>query len=1623
MANKRDVSLVIRAKNEATKAIDSVSEALKVLSGAQDAAGKSSDKAGGLLSKLGDEARNLAAEVQGLSALQKVSSSIDKAALSVGRLQQSVEASKGSVAGFSKSYAEATANVEKLEAATRKAKAAADAQKGSTMADARRALDIQLGEQKAAIKAKLEAQRAAIATTNELVKANGGPTVDTSKTLVEQKSALAALVVEQRKVNAEYKAGLDAAKASIASQTGLKESAKSLAAQLKLARKEQGDFAVDLSKAEQSLQRQVVDLKQAETGLDGMKTAAAAAGQSLKQTAIGEKELGDAARKAAEDLKKVNEALARQPKTTQPASSAGTPTGPAASAAADYRAQTQAVKDAQVAYAAARAEATRLGAELAKTATPSRELQTSFLLAKSASAQAKTEYLAQGQALSSLQASLRATNAAAAAQASTQAQAVVTSRQKAQADRESASAAEVAAGAQKRQQAAMNASNEDTRKSLGLMQRLRGQVLSLAAAYVGLYQVVNQIGQVLTAFQALEASTSRINVATGGDMAQTAQELDFIRRNADRLGITYAVLSGEYSKFIIATKGTNLEGEKSRKIFIAIAEAGRVNKLTTEQMTGAFLAFSQMVSKGKVNAEELRGQLAERLPGAVKLFADALGVSTAKLDEMLQKGQVSSDILDKVADQLIKTYGPALAGSLNTTTTAMGQFENALFQARIAFAEGGFIEGFNAALKSLTEYLKSPEAKQGMITLGKAAGTLVQILAEIPQHINFIIIALSAFIGLRAGTAILALATNMTLARTAATAAGASLATVAVAANGSKVAVVAATASLGNLRLALGALGGPIGVALSVVAGLVAYWVTRTEDATVAMTEHQRIVDAVKNAYDKAGGKADDWAKKINGVTMLQAQTNLEALRKTVDEQFDSMSKSATRFTRVLDMPNSQANPVAATQIRTIVKALDDLKTRTIDIENFKRQVDAVGQATDVKAIKEWALKLLDAADNAKEGASAQASMEKVIRVLSGTADTAQGAMDDLNGKVEDSKRVFDDAGKGAKEFKDALDGIKGKIPELKAELDKLKGLGEIDAFEATLMQQGPMTRENMDLVARARKAEEMRSVGLAPGSSQEKSFNLLTQKEGFQATAKYDVNAYRAGFGSDTVTLADGSIQKITQGMTVSRDDASRDLVRRIGEFQDVIKGQIGSERFSAFSGDQQAALTSIAYNYGSLPKRIIEAVKTGSAKEIADSVRSLKGDNNGINRGRREAEAKLIENSTSTGLTKFAYAEQQKASDKADKEREKFREDFNTKKELWKAEEEAGNRKTLEAVVLFEIEKERIAARNAGATFDAADEAAIRRRVELTQAQKFEQEAINAKKKEEQALEQKVNDLVAYRASIVQLLENAQTSGDTQAAERLQTQLTAVNAQIGIATEAARKYWLALGGPEADAAIAKLALVDSSLVQTTNKFILSGAAIDDNFISSVSGAFSTLAESLANGENALQSFGNFFRKVASDFLMQIAQMILKQALFNALQGAFGGTGGSTGFGGVISSAIGSLFHTGGVVGEAGGASRAVSPAWFMNAQRYHSGGLPGLSSSEVPAILQKGEEVLTGDDPRNVLNGGMGGGAPANVKIVNTIDAGSFISEGLNSNVGEQSFLNYVRANSSTVKSALGL
>jgi hypothetical protein len=148
-------------------------------------------------------------------------------------------------------------------------------------------------------------------------------------------------------------------------------------------------------------------------------------------------------------------------------------------------------------------------------------------------------------------------------------------------------------------------------------------------------------------------------------------------------------------------------------------------------------------------------------------------------------------------------------------------------------------------------------------------------------------------------------------------------------------------------------------------------------------------------------------------------------------------------------------------------------------------------------------------------------------------------------------------------------------------------------------------------------------------------------------------------------------------------------------------------------------------------------------------------------------------------------------------------------------------------------------------------------------------------------------------------------------------------------------------------------------------------------DYAASASDAFANAQEAVNNSMSSMEdalvqlcSTGKMqFSDLAQSIMADLSRIMIRQSITAPLAGAMSGfTAG--------------LFHSGGVVGSGGG-SRAVPPAAFVGAPRYHSGGIAGLAPDEVPAILRRREEVLTEDDPRHRDNLTTGGGGARQLEV----------------------------------------
>lgn len=286
-----------------------------------------------------------------------------------------------------------------------------------------------------------------------------------------------------------------------------------------------------------------------------------------------------------------------------------------------------------------------------------------------------------------------------------------------------------AAAAQKR------LADSDTAAALG---RIKAQVLALASAWVGVHQGINLAEGSIDAFSQREGVKNQLALSVGNDRAAIDAEYEYVKAQSERIGVEVDRALQGYAKFSAAASQAGRDRQEIRYIWEAFAEVGRVANLSADNLDGVYKALEQAVSKGKIQAEELRGQLGDRLFGAFQIAAKALKDQFPDLDKAMENGLVTSEQLVEIAEQYRKTVADQLPAAMSSLAAEQARYTNAVLDFKLTIADAGFADAFRAALADITEALKSEDGKKfaesiaaGFSLVADAAGWLVKHVDEV----------------------------------------------------------------------------------------------------------------------------------------------------------------------------------------------------------------------------------------------------------------------------------------------------------------------------------------------------------------------------------------------------------------------------------------------------------------------------------------------------------------------------------------------------------------------------------------------------------------------------------------------------------------------------------------------------------------------------------------------------------------------------------------------------------------------------------------------------------------------------------------------------------------------------
>lgn len=1700
----RDVELVIRARNEASKALGAVSSALDELTASQRKVSTGSTETSTMLSRLGATLTQLNTQVRGVNTFDRLASGMQKATTTVAKLEQELDSLTASQARTTSQISRTENAVGHLDAAHTRLTGTLAKQKAETGAAQKNFNDLTKSVNKAekdmakgqSTMARLGQQMATNAPTIERLRARYRDLASEILNTEKPSDGLVQAFRGVRKELTDKARAMEKARTSYADNRQrvdqLKASLTGLRTELSSADGAFQRTSTAQDKTAASLQRVDTRLKNTRSDLNALKGAAesGAAGVTQLQTRLAS---------ARTELQAVAG-------TTAQAEAAMSQLGTRIRqgllrSLSDAQKQ---LKDYQVAWqqtqatirsAAQQGRSPDTDPAMAGQIQFARQLKGAVDQTRVAIHEMRTAIRGAGNDVRLLGPAQTVVSNATARLQTTTANLSQTQARLAQTSQQVAAAQDRKAAATERANAALARQAHQGRAAMTWLQRLRGELIAVTLAYTGLYGAIQQLSEATRVFQAIEAAQSRMAVGFGGNTAVVARELSWVRSEANRLGIEIGVLAEEYSKLSVATYGTAMEGEETRRIFTAVAEAARVNKLSIDQVQGTFLALTQMVSKGAVSMEELRRQLGDRLYGAFILAARSMNITTAELDKLVSTGQLAStEFLPKFARELEKTFGPQLAASLETLTTQIGIFQNTKFSAREVFNEGGWIEGLRDALKTLNEYMTSEQGKSFFYNLGSAAGAFVKILAEVPAVLDEIIIVLAVLAGVKTFNALGAAAQGMA-SRFAVATAGARASSVAL--DGTTRSAAGSSAALGTLGTTAGAVGHRLNVlarwvristvnmtfaeraawglgrALGVLRGVMAalggipgilvaglsaafgYWLTSTKDVISATGDHQQQMYAVLEAYDKAADKAGDWAKAVEGVSAAQ-------IAKTVGDLRSQLEREINAFTGAMEVDGLGRLRLArgdwgdaGQEIFEMFRALERGETTVAKVrQRLDEMVKASeGIAPEIRKAIENQAELLASAETTERAFADQVTIAEEMGIsVDGVSEAVRSLQRTIAELNDESTSDIDEVALAAEKMRKAVEETEGAIgkltemvPELAREwkyLETLKGIDEIfNAAIATAEMNG--LTEAVERLKRARDAARLNA------ATSQVSGSLVDRIVGVESSGDANArnpNSTATGLGQ---FIESTWLRMFRQYFPDRAESMSREAILALRTEATVSRQMVELYARENAKVLQDAGLAvsdaSLYLSHFLGPGGAVSVLSAAPSTPLADilSEQVIKA-NESILRGQTAgglqswAAGKVGTSDQELAAQNAVWEIEKKRVEEAEKLVERQGE-FNLRlrenAEL-EAERAAGGKiRTLEQEQQLAIQKAENDARRAGVELEDSTRQAILESVQLKYEQAQLERDIAAEKKAQEDAEKRINLLQQHRRDLMEAMALAQQTGNTEQFGILKVQLKEIEGQLRTAIDAQIAFWeAAMGGEDGEkaaAAIQSLQNLKNSLLETELTAWPTAQAIGSVFGSGLIRSANGFLDKIKETGDVIGSLREAFMQFAADFLLEIAKMIMQQIILNALQaglsGAFGGgatsgaSGASSGGGGGTSAGVS---HSGGIAGSAN-RTRKVSPAWFTNAVRYHGGGMAGLKSNEVPAILERGETIRTKEQERALnerMSSGGGTSTPQPIKIINQIDSGEMVAEGIGSVAGEKAFVNAIGKNRDTIKRMLG-
>ena len=278
-----------------------------------------------------------------------------------------------------------------------------------------------------------------------------------------------------------------------------------------------------------------------------------------------------------------------------------------------------------------------------------------------------------------------------------------------------------------------NKENRDAGQATSRFGRGLASVKTAVASFLAAL-TVRQVKSFADELVRVASISTRVSVqlkSLSGSSELAARDMQQLRDVSNQLGISFEGVVGQFGRFALSADAIGIPLQQTKDLFFAISVATSAFRLDQAETNSVFVAFEQILSKGRVSMEELRKQLGQRLPGALGLLAKGLKVSTEDLEKLIEQGELSSSAIIALAAEYEAFYELAESGA-DGPLGQIERFKNLWFETKETIG--------NELLPALGDLLQqlSVVGKEGEGVATKVGRFLARIIGQVSDLVEAI---------------------------------------------------------------------------------------------------------------------------------------------------------------------------------------------------------------------------------------------------------------------------------------------------------------------------------------------------------------------------------------------------------------------------------------------------------------------------------------------------------------------------------------------------------------------------------------------------------------------------------------------------------------------------------------------------------------------------------------------------------------------------------------------------------------------------------------------------------------------------------------------------------------------